>query len=101
MAVIWRSKDGGCLLLRQGLKRRIAAGKHKIGTGPFHIFIKRRGEFLLMCLVHNVKKIVRKVFQGTFTLLRRYRNLINEAMPGYRVEQLTLIGIVVLNRSQN
>jgi len=30
--------------------------------------VKVRGEFLLMCLVHNVKKIVKKVLQGTLTL---------------------------------
>ena len=26
------------------------------------------GEFLLMCLVHNVKKIVREVLEGTVSL---------------------------------
>ena len=30
--------------------------------------VKVRGEFLLMCLVHNVKKIEKKGFQGTITL---------------------------------
>ncbi len=57
--------------------------------------VKVRGEFLLMCLVHNVKKIVKKVFQGTLTLPRRYSNLIEEAMPGYREERLTLVGAEV------
>ncbi len=57
--------------------------------------VKVRGEFLLMCLVHNVKKIVKKVLQGTITLPGRYSNLIEEAMPGYREDQLTLVGVVV------
>jgi hypothetical protein len=57
--------------------------------------VKVRGEFLLMCLVHNVKKIVKKVLQGTLTLPRGYSNLIEEAMPGYREDQLTLVGVVV------
>ena len=42
--------------------------------------VEMRGEFLLMCLVHNVKKIVKKVLQGTLTSFRRYSNLIGEAM---------------------
>jgi hypothetical protein len=45
--------------------------------------MKVRGEFLLMCLVHNVKKIVKKVLQGTITLPGTYSNLIEEAMPGF------------------
>ena len=56
--------------------------------------VKVRGEFLLMCLVHNVKKIVKKVLQGTLTLPGRYSNLIEEAMPGYREDQLPLVGVV-------
>ena len=48
-----------------------------------------------MCLVHNVKKIVKKVFQGTITLPGSYSKLIEEAMPGYRDDQLTLVGVVV------
>jgi hypothetical protein len=57
--------------------------------------VKVRGEFLLMCLVHNVKKIVKKVLQGTLTLPGRYSNLIEEAMPGYREDKLLLVGVVV------
>ena len=53
-----------------------------------------------MCLVHNVKKIVKKVLQDTLTLPRRYSNLIEEAMPGYREDLLTLVGVVVSNHSQ-
>jgi len=57
--------------------------------------VKVRGEFLLMCLVHNVKKIVKKVLQGTPTFPGKYSNLIEEAMPGYRKKQLPLVGVVV------
>ena len=57
--------------------------------------VKVRGEFLLMCLAHNVKKIVKKVLQGTLTLPGKYSNLIEEAMPGYREDQLPLVGVVV------
>jgi hypothetical protein len=57
--------------------------------------VKVRGEFLLMCLVHNVKKIVKKVLQGTLTLPGRYSKLIEEAMPGYREDKLLLVGVVV------
>ena len=59
--------------------------------------VKVRGEFLLMCLVHNVKKIVKKVLQGTLTLPRRHSNLIEEAMLGWEQtkKQLTLVGAKV------
>jgi len=54
--------------------------------------VKVRGEFSLMCLVHNVKKIVNKVLEGTVSLPGKYGKLIEEAMLGYREEQLTLVG---------
>jgi transposase len=57
--------------------------------------VKVRGEFLLMCLVHNVKKIVKEVLEGAVHLPGRYSNLIEEAMPGYREDQLILAGVVV------
>jgi transposase len=57
--------------------------------------VKVRGEFLLMCLVHNVKKIVKKVLDGTVSLPGRYSKLIEEAMPGYREDKLLLVGVVV------
>ena len=50
---------------------------------------------MLMCLVHNVKKIVRKVLQGALTLSRKHSNLIEEAIPGYRKDKLPLVGVVV------
>jgi len=57
--------------------------------------VKVRGKSLLMCFVHNVKKIVNKVLQGTFPLPKKYNNLTEEAMPGYREDQLTLVGVIV------
>jgi hypothetical protein len=57
--------------------------------------VKVRGEFLLMCLVHNVKKIVKKVLEGTVTLPGKYSKLIEGAMLVYREEQLTLVEVKV------
>jgi len=48
-----------------------------------------------MCLVHNVKKIARKVLEGTVSLSGKYNKLIEEAVLGYRQEQLTLVGAEV------
>jgi len=49
--------------------------------------VKVRGEFSLMCLVHNVKKIVKKVLEGTVSLPGKYSKLIEETMLGYGEEQ--------------
>ena len=59
--------------------------------------VKVGGEFLLMCLAHNVKKIVKKVLQDTLTLPGKYSKLIEEAILGYREEQkqLTFVGAKV------
>jgi hypothetical protein len=46
--------------------------------------MKVRGEFLLMCLVHNVKKIIKRVLNGTVRLPGRYGKLIEEAVWVYR-----------------
>lgn len=54
--------------------------------------VKVRGEFSLMCLVHNVKKIVKKVLDGRVSLPGEYDKLMGEAMPGYAEERLTLVG---------
>ena len=54
--------------------------------------VKVRGEFSLLCLVHNVKKIVKRVLDGTVSLPGKYDRLIEEAMLGYREEQLALVG---------
>ncbi len=53
--------------------------------------VKVRGEFLLMCLVHNVKRSVKKVLEGTVSLSGKYSRLIEEAMLEYKEEQLTLV----------
>jgi hypothetical protein len=57
--------------------------------------MKVRGEFLLMCLVHNVKKIVKRVIEGAVHLPGKYSKLIEEAMLGYREEDLALVGAEV------
>ena len=57
--------------------------------------VKVRGEFSLMCLVHNVKKIVKRVLDGTVSLHGKYDKLIEEAVLGYREKQLTLVGAKV------
>jgi len=58
--------------------------------------VKVRGEFSLLCLVHNVKKIVKKVLDGTVSLPGKYDRLIEEAVLGHnREKQLALVGAVV------
>ena len=54
--------------------------------------VKVRGEFSLMCLVHNVKKIVKRVLDGTVSLPGKYDKLIEEAVLGYRQKQLIPVG---------
>jgi transposase len=57
--------------------------------------VKVRGEFSLLCLVHNVKKIVKRVLDGTVSLPGKYDKLIEEAVLAYREKQLTLVGAEV------
>jgi len=57
--------------------------------------VKVRGEFSLICLVHNVKKIVKRVLDGTVSLPGKYTNLIEEAMQRDRQEEMTLVGVGV------
>jgi len=57
--------------------------------------LKVRAEFLLMCLVQNVRKIVRKALNGTVSLPRKHWKLSKEAVLGYREEQLTLVAAEV------
>ena len=57
--------------------------------------VKVRGEFSLMCLVHNVKKIVKRVLDGTVSLAGKHDKMIEEAMLGYREEQLALVEAAV------
>jgi len=61
----------------------------------FHGLVNVRREFSLMCLVHSVKEIVKKVLQDTLTLLIRYSKPIEEIMPGYKEYQLTLVRVVM------
>ena len=46
----------------------------------------------LMCLVFNVKEIVKKVLEGTVTLPNKYGKPAEDSVLGYREEQLTLDG---------
>jgi len=57
--------------------------------------VKVRGEFSLLCLVHNVKKIIKRVLDGTVSLHGKNDKLIEEAALGYREKQLTLVGVEV------
>ena len=52
---------------------------------------KVRGEFSLMCLVHNVKKIVKRVLAGTVKLPDKYSGLARMATLGYREEEPILV----------
>ena len=55
--------------------------------------VKVRGGVLLMCLVHNAKKIVKKALEGTINLPGKYSRLIEEAILEYKGEQhLILVG---------
>lgn len=49
--------------------------------------VKVEGEFSLMCLVHNVKKIVRKVLDGTVSLPEKCGKLTEVPAPGCRKRQ--------------
>jgi hypothetical protein len=44
-----------------------------------------------MCLVHNVKKIVKKVLAGSVNLPDKYSGLAHMATPGYREEVPILV----------
>ncbi len=57
--------------------------------------VKVRGEFSLMCLVHNVKKLAKRVLEDASHLPGKYSKPIEVAMLGYREERLTLVGAEV------
>jgi len=57
-----------------------------------HRSVGMRGELLLMCLVHKMKKVVRKVREGAISLPEKYSKLLVEAIPGHKEEQLPLVG---------
>jgi hypothetical protein len=44
-----------------------------------------------MCLVHNVKKVVKAVLAGTINLLGKHSRLTGMAMLAFREERLTLV----------
>ncbi len=49
-----------------------------------------------MCLVHNVKKLAKRVLEDTVHLPEKYSKPIEVAMLlGYREERLTLVGAEV------
>jgi len=52
---------------------------------------KVRGEFSLMCLVHNVKKVVKGVLAGSVNLPDKYSGLAHMAILGYREEVSILV----------
>jgi transposase len=52
---------------------------------------KVRGEFLLMCLVHNVKKVVKRVLAGSVNLPDKYSGLAHMATLGYLDEVPILV----------
>ena len=52
---------------------------------------KVRGEFSLMCLVHNVKKVVKKVLAGSVNLPDKYSGLAHMAILRYREEVPILV----------
>ena len=55
---------------------------------------KVRREFCLMCLVHNVKKIVKRVFAGSL-LWFSWRKASQVALSGHGSEEMTLVGAQV------
>ena len=94
-----RSEEGKPIYKKRGYTVEPVFGEMKWdGRKPsmnLRGLVKVRGEFSLMCLVHNVKRIVKKVLEGTVSLPGRYSKPAEEAMPGYQEEQLTLVGIEV------
>jgi len=52
---------------------------------------KVRGEFALMCLVHNVKKVAKAVLAGTINLPDKYDGVVGKAMLTFRKERLVLV----------
>ena len=53
--------------------------------------VKVRGEFSLMCLVHNVKKVVKRVLAGAVNLPDKHSRLAGMATLAYREEGLILV----------
>ena len=55
---------------------------------------KVRGEFSLMCLIHNVKKTVKRVLEGSLLWLH-WCKASQAVLPGHRMEAMTLVGAQV------
>jgi len=87
-----RSEEGKWIYAKCGYTMEPVFGEMKWdGRKPLMSLrgsMKVRGEFLLMCLVHNVKKIVKRVLDGTVSLPGKYDKLIEEAVLGYRKKTL-------------
>jgi transposase len=95
-----RTEEGKQIYARRGYTVEPVFGEMKSdGRKPSMSLrgcMKVRGEFLLMCLVHNVKKIVKRVLDGTVRLPGNYNQLIEVAVFGSRQkQQLTLVGAEV------
>lgn len=56
---------------------------------------KSAGKISLMCLVHNVKKLAKRVLEDTVHLPGKYSKPIEVAILGYREERSTLVGAEV------
>ena len=55
---------------------------------------KVRGEFSLMYLIHNVKKTVKRVLEGSLLWLH-WCKASQAVLPGHRMEAMTLVGAQV------
>jgi len=53
--------------------------------------VKVRGEFSLMCLAHNVKRITRGVLKGAVNLPDKQGRVARMVTLGYRKERLSLV----------
>jgi transposase len=93
-----RSEEGKRIYARRGYTVEPVFGEIKWdGRKPsmdLRGSVKVRGEFSLLCLVHNVKKIVKRVLDGTVSLPGKY-NKAEEAVLGYREKQFALVGAEV------
>ncbi|MFC1982618.1 transposase [Chloroflexota bacterium] len=91
-----RSEDGKQIYKKRGYTLEPVFGDIKWnGRKPsmdLRGLVKVRGEFSLLCLVHNVKKIVKRVLDGTVSLPGKYNRLIEGALLGYSKKQLTPAG---------
>jgi hypothetical protein len=56
-------------------------------------FEKVRGEFSLMCLVHNIKKITKKVIEGSVSWIRR--KAAEAAQSGDWLQGMMLVAVQV------